>query len=444
MKKFRHMNLPPAFRFTVPVIAENIFTSLIGLVFSSVLGGISASSLAAAGTGNQIISCVSALFSAVTTGTSVLVALNTGKQKPAETAKVVEQSILLVPVVSVTLSVLLYIASSPLIRVLMPGADAEFFKEGLDYYRMLLLSLPGLMATNTFSSILRSSGDSRSALICTLFSNIVQILSAVLFIRVLGLGIAGAGLAYVVCRYAGGAALLFAVRRHHRHFMISLRNALIPDKNVIREIIRVGLPSVGDGIAVHSGYLLINSLLIDLGKDISSVYNVIAALIGFTGISQAIVSISITTISGQKIGAGKLREARKSHMLIMSLGIAFSAFLSFALMLWPTFFAGLFTKDAIIRQESAKVIWLSLLFVIPAVGVNASEPAARVGGMGKGVMLSASLCVWLIRVPLTWLFCYPLNMGVIGVYLANTIACYARMFIAIFMVRTKKWGLKTV
>ncbi|MBQ1258397.1 MAG: polysaccharide biosynthesis C-terminal domain-containing protein, partial [Clostridia bacterium] len=318
MKKlFRLNDLSSSFRFTVPVIAENLFTSLIGLVFSSILGGISASSLAAAGIGNQILSFVSALFSIATTGTSVLVALNTGKGKPAQTSRVVEQSILLVPVISVSIAFFMYLVSSPVIRVLMPGADEEFYREGLDYFRMLLLSLPGLMATNTFSSILRSSGDSRSALICTVFSNAVQILSAILFISVLDLGIAGAGLAYVTCRYASSAALLWAVKRHDRHFMIRIRNALSPDKTIIREIIRIGLPSVVDGIAVQGGYVLINSLLVNLGKDVAGIYNVIAALIGFTGISQAIVSTSVTTIAGHKIGAGQLSQARKSYARLL-------------------------------------------------------------------------------------------------------------------------------
>ena len=67
------------FRFAFPVILENIFTVVIGLVFSAILGKISVSSLAAAGTGNQVISCVTAFFAIVSTGASILTALNTGK-----------------------------------------------------------------------------------------------------------------------------------------------------------------------------------------------------------------------------------------------------------------------------------------------------------------------------------------------------------------------------
>ena len=88
----------------------------------------------------------------------------------------------------------------------------------------------------------------------------------------------------------------------------------------------------------------------------------------------------------------------------------------------------------------AILIWLTLLFAVPAVAVNASEPGVRVGGMSKHVAVSCTLCVWLIRVPLTWLFSYKLHLGVSGVFYANTIACYARAIIATAMIHSGRWA----
>lgn len=436
--------LSDTMRFTLPVILENVFTTGIGLVFSSILGGISASSLAAAGTGNQILTFVTALFQMVITGASILVALNAGGNHVRKTSEIVEQAAFLVPIMSVTASVLLLIVSSPMIRLLMPGAGDAFFREGRDYYRILLISLPALILTNTFSGILRAAGESQTALFCTILTNIVQIASAFLFVSVCKLGIVGAGLSYVVCRYVSAGALFYAVLRHHRRFLVRFHNMLRPNPPVIREIMRVGLPCVMDSAAVQGGYMLINSLLIGLGEEISSVYNVIFTLITFSAIAQAIVNISATTIVGQKVGGGRLSEARKSYIAISAVGILSSVVLALFLMSAPEFFVGLFTKNDVILEKAADLIWLTVLFGIPAVAVNAAEPAARVGGMGKGVMISCIACVWLLRVPLTWFFCYRLDMGVTGVYLANTVACYARTAVAIFLIYRKSWGTKTV
>lgn len=430
------------FRFAFPVILENVFTVLIGLVFSSILGKISLSSLAAAGTGNQVITCVTAFFYIVSTGASILSALYTGRGDRGKTSEVVEQAVFLAPLLSVSVTAVLLCVSGPLMRLLMPGADDAFLAEGLSYFRVVALSLPGLMAVNTFSGILRAAGESRVPLMCTVIMNAVQLLAAVVFVSVFKLQLVGAGLAYVVCRYVGAATLGYAVFRHHRSFEISVKSVLKPNASVIRRICSVGAPNVIDGIAVQGGYIFINSLLIGLGKNDSSVYNVLQTLISFSGICQPIVSVSTTTLTGHKVGAGDLAGARATFRRILLSGLAASLVLSAILLLFPSFFTGLFTQDEFIHKESARLLWLTLLFVIPAVAVNASEPSVRVGGMSKHVAVSCTLCVWLIRVPLTWFFCYPLRLGVPGVFYANTIACYIRSAIAIVMVHSKRWGTR--
>lgn len=432
------------FRFALPVILENIFTVFIGLVFSSILGKISASSLAAAGTGNQVISCVTAFFCIVSTGASILSALNTGKGDRKKTSEIVQHAVFLSPIVSITVTVILLIVSSPLMRLLMPGADETFFREGLSYFRVVVLSLPGLMADNAFLSVLRSAGESRVPLICTAIMNIVQIIAAFVFVSVFKMQLVGAGLAYVVCRYAGMLCLGYAIFKHNRAFKISLKGIFSPNLPLIRHIFSVGAPNVIDGIAVQGGYILINSMLIGLGKNDSSIYNVLLTLISFSGICQPIVSVSVTTLTGHKVGAGDIKAARRTFRRILALGLIATVALSAVLILFPTFFTGLFTDDPFIHKESARLIALTLLFAIPAVAVNASEPGVRVGGMSKHVAVTCTLCVWLIRVPLTWLFCYQLALGVPGVFYANTIACYARATLATIMIHSNRWGQKAL
>ena len=65
-------------RFTLPVIAENIFTASVSLVYSAVTGAISAGALAASNVANQAMNLVFALFTMLTTGSAILVARATG------------------------------------------------------------------------------------------------------------------------------------------------------------------------------------------------------------------------------------------------------------------------------------------------------------------------------------------------------------------------------
>ena len=73
-------------RFVVPIIMENCFTVFINMAISGVISTISASALAAIGMANSIMSVVSALFSVVIVGSSVLISRQVGAEEYADAA----------------------------------------------------------------------------------------------------------------------------------------------------------------------------------------------------------------------------------------------------------------------------------------------------------------------------------------------------------------------
>ena len=54
-------------------------------------------------------------------------------------------------------------------------------------------------------------------------------------------------------------------------------------------------------------------------------------------------------------------------------------------------------------------------------------------------MISSSCCVWLIRLPLTYLFCYVFHLGVLGIYLANIVNLAARATLGLIRYYKGKW-----
>ena len=279
-------------------------------------------------------------------------------------------------------------------------------------------------------------------LLNSILINVVQIAAAYLFINRMGMKIMGAGCAYVACRYAGAIAMVIAVFGHHRGFRVEPPRIFRPSMPVVREILRVGLPTSVDSFSVQAGYLLNNSLLIGLGVRAASTYNVIATIVTFTGICQGIGNTSAATLVGQKVGAGDLPGARRRMNAILLYTFIATTVLCLVACLFPRFFAGLFSSDPDVISDSVRIMWLILPFCYVAVSVNVTEPATRAGGDTKYVMLTCTGCVWLIRLPLTWLFCYPLKMGVAGVWLANMVSLVARTVFCLTRVYGRKWGQK--
>src|SRR5581483_6010411 len=79
----------------IPIIAENLFQTMLGVVVLAMVGTLGAVAIAGTGSALQIMFLVIAALSAVTVGTTVLVARFTGAGEPHEASRAAKQSLLM-------------------------------------------------------------------------------------------------------------------------------------------------------------------------------------------------------------------------------------------------------------------------------------------------------------------------------------------------------------
>ena len=80
-------------RLAVPIIAENLFQTMLGVVDLLMVSRLGAAAIAGVGTALQIMFLVMAALSAVTVGTTVLVARFSGARQPEEASHAAKQSL---------------------------------------------------------------------------------------------------------------------------------------------------------------------------------------------------------------------------------------------------------------------------------------------------------------------------------------------------------------
>lgn len=424
MKSLRPMN--PTLQFSLPVIFETLFSTFINLIFSSIIGGISGSSLTVISQCNLILNFIVAATTMLTTGSSVLCARLLGGGEPKEASRVVEQTIFMTLTSAVLITSLCLLFTTPILTLLMPNAEADVLDEGVAYFRVLVLSLPFLMATNSLVSVLRASGDSRTSMIINVSTCIFQLLLALLFLRVLSLHVIGAGLTYLLCRI-GSMLLAFYVLLHSHRYIIHLRSTLTPNLAVCKRILAVGVPTSIESIFVQAGYLTASSMVIGLGTFEAAVYNVANTLYSFASVPQSFFSPIALTIVGQLIGAKAYKQAKKTGWNLWKLAMLTTLALSAILFLLRGRLTPLYSADPAVQTAAAAAIIAALTMNIPGISLNTLDPQLRAGGDVKFVMATTIIAVWLIRLPLTYLFCYMFDWGARGAFWANTICLYFRM-----------------
>ena len=445
--KFRshgNSDLENIIRFTLPVAAENLISQMIGMVVSILIGGITKSSLAAVGLVNQTVSMYSAIFSLMSTGGAVLLARSIGAGNTEESSRIAEQNLLLAVGVSVIMGVLSLLAASPIMHLLMNNVDETMFSEGVIYFRLMMLSFPAMIVNSVASAMLRASGNSRGPMLVTMLVNVVQVASAALFIPLCKLGIAGAGLSTLAARFTGAALVSIMLFRSHGSFRIRPKNLLKPHFATWLRMARIGVPNSLESTLVQAGYLIANTMIVGLGTHQAAVYQVTNTLYGFASYPQGICGPILISFVGQALGAGNVPKAKKTLMGIYCCGMIASLALSLVIALSVVPLGSLYTADPMVIEDCKVSIWYMFAMCIPAMSINGMDPGLRTGGDSKWIMIYTIFAVWAIRVPLTWLFCYRMNMGVPGLFLANIISLVFRALCSQFRFHTGKWLHKNV
>lgn len=430
-------------KFIYPVITENILAIILSLLASMLIGKISGSSLTIVGISNTAFTIGICAFAMLTNTPAILTARLIGADDNEQASEIIEQSIFYSLAGSLILTVFIELFSSNIVEILTPNADSIFVAETVSFFRIFGLSFPFMLLYNVLAGILRSAGNSVIPMLSGILMNLLHFIFTFILAYGFRLGMTGVGISYTVCRFIGMVILLIAVLRSDYNFRVDIKRILKPKYAVFKRIFKIGLPISIESTLVQAGYLAANVISVSLGIQNAAAYQVANTINMFLALPQGICNALALVIAGQLIGAREYKKAKQSVWIILFAGLAVTAVIGLPSAAGGKFISSFFSADIAVITEGARLLWILLLVDIPSVCINVLDPVLRTGGDPKFVMISSILGVWLVRIPLTFLFCYRLNMGVSGIFLANFIGLSFRTVRNAIRFQTGKW-LRTV
>ena len=433
-------------RLAWPVILENLFQTALGTVDMIMVGSLGAAAIAGVGTANQIVFVVQASFSAITTGTTVLVARFIGARQDDNANAVVKQSIVIGAIISAVFALFGLGLSEWAIKVM--GAEADVVHLGATYLRIVTVASVLMVYMFIISGALRGAGDTRTPMVVTGCINAVNVVAAyVLIFGKLGfpaLGVAGAAWGATIARAVGMSALLAVLIRGKSAISINGRQGWLPDLHLIWRVLRLGVPSMLEQMAMSGGMLVYGIIAISLGTVVYATQRITFQALSLSWMPGFGFAMASTAMVGQCLGARRadLGECSSEHAVRMAVVWMTVTGLLIAVFGKPVM--RLFTSDpAMIAMgaDALKVIALSQPFM--AIGMVLAG-SLRGAGDTRFPMIATFLGVWLVRLPLGYLFGPVLGWGLSGVYISNVIDAVARAIANAVRWRTGRWRSITV
>lgn len=307
-------------RFALPVLGSLILQAAYGAVDLLVVGWFGdAASISAVGTGSSFMQMVTLIITSLAMGTTVTIGQHIGEKKPEEAGNAIGTTILLFTVVGIALTILLEIFAGPLAGILQ--VPAESFDKTVIYIRICSGGILVIIAYNVISSILRGVGNANLPFLFVGIACVVNIVGDLLLVGVFHMDVAGAAIATVQAQLVSVVVSLAVLQKQDLSIRFSLKQCrFYPGE--LRRILNVGVPIAIQETMVQISFLVINSIVNNMGLMPSAGYGVAQKIVSFIMLIPSSVMQSLSAFVAQNIGAGKKDRAWKGffqHRLLQRL-----------------------------------------------------------------------------------------------------------------------------
>ena len=294
--------------FAVPLMLGNIFQQLYTMVDTMVVGQIvGVEALAALGAADWLVWLVLGLASGMTQGFSILVSQYYGADNLEKLRKAVALSYVLTGILAV---VVLAVSQLVVHRVMLfLNTPADIIDMSMLYLRIVFCGIPVIAAYNILAAVLRAMGNSRSPLTAMIVAALINVCLDLLFVAVLGWGIAGAAAATVIAQ-GFSAVYCFGVLRKLDILSLTKKD-FRPDAGLIGRLLQLGAPIAVQNMIISIGGLVVQYVVNGFGFLFVAGFTATNKLYGLLELAAISYGYAITTYVGQNLGAGEIRRIKK-------------------------------------------------------------------------------------------------------------------------------------
>lgn len=244
------------------------------------------------------------------TGFSVLFAQGYG-QKDMEEVRRQHFSALAVGLGGTAFLMLLGMAGlSPLLKILQTPVELQSYVTM--YLHWIFLSLPAVFLYNLLASLLRSAGDTKTALYVLAASVGMNLLLDLLLVAVWGKGIEGAAMATAFTQLFS-AVVCFAYLYHTHPEMLLHRSDCHLKVRYLRNTLKFGLVTSMHQCSLYLGKMFVQGAVNTGGTDMIASYTAATRIEGFANSFGTSGSTATSILTAQNYGAGQKERVESTY-----------------------------------------------------------------------------------------------------------------------------------
>ncbi|ASF15701.1 MATE family efflux transporter [Shewanella sp. LC6] len=424
---------------TWPIFIETLLQSLLGISDIFMLSHYSDNAVAAVGLTTQLMFFMMVMSMMVSTGASILISQNNGAGRTQQATDIGVASVALSLGLAVVMGAAMFFSAHGIIGLF--ALEPKVAGYGYDYLLICGSLSIGLVMNIAFAAILRSYGFTRSAMLVTLSTGLMNVLgNYIALYSPFGLpvyGVTGVAISTVTSQMIGALIMLAVIRS--KHIPLPMQRLKLLPRSTYWSVMRIGLLNAGEMLSYNVAQMTIIYFISQMGTLSLTAYTYGLNISRFIYCFSVALGQAAQIQTGYYVGKQWFDEITVRVQKYCLVGFI----VSLAIVL--TFYWQRFTIVGWL-SENPKVIELTALLLLGSIALETGRvfnlviiSALKGAGDVAFPVRVGLFSMWGIGVLLAWFFGLHLGYGVLAAWLAVAADEWVRGLIMVHRWRSGRW-----
>lgn len=428
----------------VPIVLANILQAGYQIIDAFWVGRLGAAAVAAVSISFPVMFLMIAVGAGLSIAGSTLIAQYVGAKNREMVSHVAAQTLLMVVIISVVLGTIGYIATPGLLTLM--GVPPDVYPGALGFMRVSFIALIFNFTFFVFQAIMRGIGNATLPIYIVLGTVLLNFILDPLFIfgwgPIAAYGVMGAALATLGTQSIA-AIIGIAVLRLGKNGIHVRRRDFIPDLEYIKRAFFLGFPASIEQSARALGLTVMTFLITSFGTLAIAAYGVGSTILQVAMIPAMGLSMAVSTLVGQNIGAGNTDRAARIGRLGAWLGFWVLSGMGIIVFIFAPQFIWFFVPNDPSVIAAGAVFLRTMALAWGFMGVQlALTGVLRASGNMVITMVLTLVSQWVLQFPLAYVLSEHTALGVHGIWWAFPVSNIIISLITIGIYAKGDWKKK--
>ncbi len=406
-------------RMSIPVMIGMVSQTVLNIVDTAMVGRLGVPHLASVGLASFITLVMVLIFGSLNIGTQAITSRRLGEGRPEEFPKIAYNSALLALAAGIAISIAGYHLSGYIFSLI--SKDPDVIRIGTPYLSIRSAGLFAMIMIFTLKGFVIGLGRVRIDMIVSVIINLLNIFLNYCFIFghffIPRLEVRGAAIASVLSTIAGLIVYLIFVHFRILRIMPRIRVVKSISADLMAQIVKISLPRAIQSFSVL-GFIIFLSFIGQIGINELAISNIIFKAFNLSFMMGMAVGTASATLVGRSLGRGHENEAVRYGWYSAATGSVFMGTVGALFMFFPREIMGFFSDSSQTVEKGVLPFQiLGALQFIDGIGIVLSR-TLQGAGCTTYVMISETICIWLIMIPGVWIAVKPLHGGLLAAWVS--------------------------